>query len=278
MLGNDTILIKIDNKIQLKLANELPTDKIFGVWNGFNWIPAHINDIEKKNIKKVTLDNGIEFFITDDELISVGDTVYSNKWDSGNNIGMAMLGYSIGLFLNNGEFDGNDTIFYTSDKKSLDALQELWEMCGSSTTKNDDSLITHAKTVQTMIKRYVDFDNNIIRLKDVMFDTSGKFKLGFLEGICVPNDSMKWGRIRKLNEGFDNDIVAIIASLGLSVQITNTDIYFKSNEMSQDTDPNYHTFIVKNISDVISNEDFYYIKSDYDTNSYMLSNGIIRFS
>jgi len=277
MLQNDTILVKINNQIQLKQAKDLPLQSIFGVWNGFNWVPAHIDSVIPKNIKKVTLDNGIEFFITDDESLCVGDTIYLNKADNGNNIGMAMLGYSIGLFLNGGYFSGNDTVFRTNDKRSLNALQELWEMCGSSTTKTDDSLTTHSKTVQTMIKRYIDFDNDKTLLKQTMFDTSGKFKLGFLEGICIPNDSMKWGRIPKLDSEFDNSIVSIIVSLGLNVQVTNTDIYFKSNDMSQDTDLNYHTSIIKNISDVISNEDFYYIKPDDDKHAYMLSNGVIRF-
>ena len=276
MIGNDSIIIKINNNIKKVLVKNLPTNEIFAVWNGVRWVPAELNKLGRQKTMTATLNNGLKFNITDDDLYMVGANVYMNKFDNGNEIGVSMLGAAIGYFLSGGIFEGNSTIYTIENPTIREAIKEFWEMCGSKVDIEDDKVIVQSKTVQTMIKGYIDISKTNVRLADNAFNSSGKFKLGLLKGIEVPNDSGKWGRIKKTNTEIDEDIISIITCIGLGVEVTTTDIYYKSNKMIVDENPNYHSAKIIGISEPSETATtIYSLKSEDEDLLYMLGNGII---
>lgn len=276
MINNDSIIVKIDGNIKRVLAKNLPTNTVFGVWNGMRWVPAELDKIRKQPVKVATLDNGLSFNITDDDLYMVGSTIYMNKFDNGNEIGVPMLGAAVGYFLSGGIFDGNSTIYTIENSVIRDAIKEFWEMCGSKVDVNDNQVIVRSKTVQTMIKNYIDMSKTNVRLTDNIFNSSSKFKLGLISGIEVPNDSGKWGRIHKTGVDIDDDIISVIACMGLGIEVTPTDIYYKSNKMIDDGGHTYHTAKIIGISlPASTNSNIYDLKSEDKNLSYMLGNGII---
>lgn len=276
MINNDSLIIKINGHIKRVLVKDLPTEDMFAVWNGQRWRPVFLDKIKKLRTKIITLENGLSFTATENDDYNIGDDIYINKCDNGNESNIPVLGLAIGAFLNNGKFRGNHTVYSMNDDYRNKTIKEFWEICGSSTLEEGDELIICAKTAQDIIQRYIDLSEENIKLTNGAYDTSGKFKLGFISGITEPNNSDEWGRILKTNTELDDYIISLIACLGLSVEVNDKDIYYRSNNIIKDKYPLYHSSKIKNISELSDTKKNIYSLIQNDNNDYyMLGNGIL---
>lgn len=280
MINNDSLMIKTNGHIKRILAKDLPTEDIFAVWNGVRWMPVVLGKIKKLAIKEITLENGLTFTATEEDNYNIGDEIYINKCDAGQDTRFSSqvptLGLCIGAFLNNGKFSNGHTIYNIPDDKTRNLIKDFWEMCGSETSTEGNELIVKAKTSQNIIQRYIDLTNEEITLTNGAFDTSGKFKLGFIKGIIEPNNSDDWGRILRTNTILDDYIISIIANLGLNIEVNAADIYYRGNNLVKDTHPLYHTSKIKSISELSkTKKNIYTLMASSDNFYYMLDNGIL---
>lgn len=266
MIGNEEIIIKVDGEVKKVLAKNLPSDKIFAVWTTMGWKPVMLDKIKKKPTRTIYLNNGLNFTVTDEKEYQIGDTILTNGYDNGGDTGIALLGLAIGLFLKNGKFEGNYTYYTIPDAEKRDMVEQLWKLCGGNVESDGDILRIEGKSTQNIIENYLNLTNNSARLTDKVYDTTGVFKLGLLEGIDGAGKDGKSGVIRRTNTKLDDDLITLIACMGLRVKCDDVNIYCEYTD---------EDIKIESISEFTSKKNIYNVVSEDGIEHYMLGNGIM---